>query len=113
MRDNSNLVSACGLYCGACYKYKKGKCPGCTENNNASWCKIRQCTKIQGYATCADCDEFEDVHKCKKFNTLFAKFFYYFFKSDRRASLQRITEVGISSYGAEMAKTNKQVIQKK
>ncbi len=113
MIDNSALVSACGLYCGACYKYTKGKCPGCAENNKATWCKIRLCTKSKGYATCADCDEFKDVHQCKKFNTLFSKFFYYILKSDRRASIQRITELGVPAYAAEMEEMKQPVIKRK
>ena len=26
------MVAACGLYCGACKKYRMGKCTGCHEN---------------------------------------------------------------------------------
>lgn len=51
---NSN-VAYCGLYCGACRKWKKGKCPGCYHNEKASWCEIRKCCRENDYATCADC----------------------------------------------------------
>jgi hypothetical protein len=113
MTKRASLVSACGLYCGACYKYKKGKCPGCADNNSASWCKIRVCTKTKGISTCAGCTEFEDVDDCKKFNTIFSKFFYYFLKSDRRASLQRIAKIGIPAYAEEMEEMKMQVIKRK
>jgi len=113
MNKENFLVSSCGLYCGACYKYKKGKCPGCADNTNASWCKIRVCTKTKGISTCADCIDFEDVHECKKFNNFFSKFFYYFLKSDRRASLQRITEIGLPAYAEEMEEIKAPVIKRK
>ncbi len=29
------------------------KCPGCKNNEKASWCKIRQCCISKGYHTCA------------------------------------------------------------
>lgn len=34
-------VAYCGLYCGACQSYTKGKCPGCDANEKATWCEIR------------------------------------------------------------------------
>lgn len=106
------LVSSCGLYCGTCYKYKKGKCPGCSENKKASWCEIRVCTKDNGYHTCAECTEFTDVHECKKFNTLFSKFFAFVFKSDRKASLQMIADIGLDKYASEMDKKDLTVIKR-
>lgn len=107
------LVASCGLYCGACYKYKKGKCPGCAENEKASWCKIRVCTKENGYHTCAECTEFADVHECKKFNTLFSKFFAFVFKSDRKASLQLISDIGREKYASVMDEKGLVVIKRK
>lgn len=111
--EKSKLVSACGLYCGACHKYTQGKCPGCAANAKAAWCKIRTCTKNLGLSTCNECSAFSDVHECKKFNTVFSKFFYYFLKSDRRASLERIGEIGIQAYAAEMHSQGRQVIKRK
>jgi hypothetical protein len=113
MNEGASLVSPCGLYCGACYKLKKGKCPGCADNNNASWCKIRVCTKTKDISTCADCIDFPNVHECEKFNNIFSKFFYYFLKSDRRASLQRIREIGIPAYAKKMEEMKAQVIKRK
>ena len=34
------LVAYCGLYCGACGAYLRGRCPGCIENYKATWCKV-------------------------------------------------------------------------
>ena len=41
-RADPKMVAACGLYCGACKKYRMGKCSGCHKNKKASWCKIRK-----------------------------------------------------------------------
>jgi hypothetical protein len=107
------LVSPCGIYCGACYKLKKGSCPGCSGNNKATWCKIRTCTKEHSFQTCADCREFSDLNECGKFNTFIAKIFTFIFRSDRKASLRRITEIGINAYGEEMDGKGMQVIKRK
>jgi len=34
--SNAELVAYCGLYCGACGAYLKGRCPGCHENKKAT-----------------------------------------------------------------------------
>ncbi|MCG8616949.1 MAG: DUF3795 domain-containing protein [Desulfobacterales bacterium] len=106
------LIAPCGLYCGACHRFKKGKCPGCPENDRATWCKIRDCVKSNNYRTCADCTQFDDVNQCKKFNTLFSKFFYLVFRSDRKSSLARISEIGIPDYAKEMAEKDQVVIKR-
>ena len=36
---DTNLIGYCGLYCGACKRYLKDKCPGCHKNEKAAWCK--------------------------------------------------------------------------
>ena len=107
------LVSACGLYCGACSKYNKGKCPGCVDNEKAAWCKIRICIHEKNITTCTECTEFEDVNECKKFNTIFAKFFAFVFRSDRKASLKRIAEIGLDGYALEMEADSQVVIKRK
>ena len=109
----SELVSACGLYCGACHRYKKGKCPGCAENSKATWCKIRTCTQEKGYHTCAECSEFTNVQDCRKFNNLFAKAFSLIFKSDRKASLSLISAKGLEAYAEEMAEKGIPVLKRR
>ncbi len=83
--SDPKLVAHCGLYCGACRAYLKGKCPGCHENEKASWCKVRSCCISNGFATCADCKEFPDPNECKKFNNFISKLFGLIFRSDRPA----------------------------
>ncbi len=112
MEARTDLVSACGLYCGACHKFKKGKCPGCRENKKAAWCKIRICVQDRGYATCAECQTFENVNDCKKFNTLIAKFFALIFKSDRKASLELISKIGPAAYAQKMQTQGDVVIKR-
>ena len=109
----SELVAACGLYCGSCHRFTKGSCPGCAENVKASWCKIRQCTKEKGYHTCAECTEFGDVQECRKFNNIFAKIFAFIFRSDRKASLSLISKIGVEAYATEMADKGMPVLKRK
>jgi hypothetical protein len=109
----SELVAACGLYCGACHRYKKGKCPGCAENVKATWCKIRTCTKEKGYHTCAECTEFADVQACRKFNNIFSKIFTLIFKSDRQASIELIAANGVEAYAREMAEKGIPVLKRR
>jgi len=46
---DKDLVACCGLYCGACGAYLKGRCPGCRENSKACVLKIRE-LGLEGYA---------------------------------------------------------------
>ena len=55
LEPKAELVARCGLYCGACGSYLKGRCPGCRENVKATWCKVRACCGEHSYASCADC----------------------------------------------------------
>ncbi len=70
IKENAGLVAFCGLYCGACKAFLKGKCTGCSENEKAAWCKIRICCKNKKLITCADCNEYADPKDCKKFNNI-------------------------------------------
>lgn len=109
--ENSKLVAACGLYCGACRKYQKAKCPGCLENHKAEWCKIRACCREHAYRSCADCPG-DTYTGCKKFNNLIGKIFALLFRSDRPACIARIKTVGYEAYSKEMHETNRQTIKK-
>jgi hypothetical protein len=110
---DSNQVAFCGLYCGACGKYLKDKCPGCSKNEKAGWCKIRICCIENHYATCAECKEFSDVKQCKKFNNFISKIFGLIFNSDRAACISRIKEAGREIYAREMADSKAQSIKRK
>jgi hypothetical protein len=109
---DKNLIASCGLYCGACGSYLKGKCPGCKENTKASWCKTRQCCIENNYASCADCTKIEFMD-CKKFNNLFSRFFGLIMRSDRPACIRRIKETGYEQYAIEMSTNKLQSIKRK
>ena len=107
-----NLIAKCGLYCAACGKYQKGKCPGCTKNESASWCKVRSCCIANGYRSCADCKEFENAMDCKKFNNAISKIFGFVFRSDRNACIKLIKEKGYENFALHMSGNKLQSIRR-
>lgn len=107
------LVAYCGLYCGACGRYRKGKCPGCRKNEKAAWCSVRQCGIANGHDSCADCRLFSDQMECAKFNNLFSKIFRLIFGSDRMACLGRIKEIGYAGYAEEMESKGARTVKRK
>lgn len=94
-------IAACGLYCGACPKYRKGSCPGCRGYEKATWCGVRTCCIEHGRQSCADCTSLP-LADCKKFNCFMAKVFGLIFRSDRKGCIERIRAVGYEAYAAEM-----------
>ena len=103
VRDE-NLVAFCGLYCGACPRYLKGKCEGCrTVDHNPNWCKVKPCNVDNEYNSCADCTRFESVAECKAFNPLLIRLGEYLSKTSRQAGIQMIKEKGQSEFVAFMA----------
>ncbi|WP_418981610.1 DUF3795 domain-containing protein [Alistipes sp.] len=94
-------IASCGLYCGACRKYLKGKCPGCRLNERAAWCAIRTCCIEHGWQSCADCT-LAPLAACRRFNNLPGKIFGMLFGSDRSGCIARIREVGAEAFAAEM-----------
>lgn len=102
------LVAYCGLYCGACGAYRKGRCPGCHENARASWCKVRACCQGQGYGSCAECAEHAEPKACRWFNNWIAKLFGLIFRSDRAACIHQIREVGLEGHAQRMAEAQRQ-----
>ncbi len=110
--NNTEMIAKCGLYCGACPKFLKGKCNGCKENEKASWCKLRACCLDKNIASCADCDEFTDVMACKKYNNFVAKIFGFVFNSNRSACISKIKEVGYDQFALQMT-SNKQMTFKR
>lgn len=98
-----SLVAKCGLYCGACPRYLKGKCPGCSQNVKASWCKVRTCTMEHNFETCADCT-LKPLEDCREFNSFISKVFGFVFRSDRSACIRRIGTVGVDVFADEMTK---------
>lgn len=107
---DTKLIAACGLYCGACRKYRMGKCPGCHENEKASWCKIRKCCKEKGIHTCAECKM--NVKECKSYNNLISKICEFIFRSDRPACIRFIRENGEQAFAEEMTRRGEQTMKK-
>lgn len=65
MKNNIEMLSYCGLYCGACPSYHRGTCFGCRSEDNSQkrtskWgCKIRKCCLYEKEVIyCGDCTEF-------------------------------------------------------
>ena len=109
---DARQVAYCGLYCGACRAYLKDRCPGCHENDRATWCKVRSCCKEHDLASCADCTEFGDPNDCRKFNNLVAKLFGLVFRSDRAACIRQIALIGLEKHAQDMAQNRRQSIKK-
>lgn len=109
---DTNLIARCGLFCGACKRYLKERCPGCEKNEKATWCGIRKCCAENSYASCADCKKFDDVIKCPDFNNFMSKLFGFIFRSDRRACVDYIKTHGAKSYAAMMAQDGLQSIKR-
>lgn len=108
---NKELIAACGLYCGACRKYLSDKCPGCHDNEKATWCKIRSCVKGKDYHSCAECSE--SVTECKIYSNLIGKIFAFLFRSDRPACIRYIREHGEQAFAEKMAEGKCQTIKRK
>lgn len=106
IRADKELIAYCGLYCGACPRFIKGKCAGCRESEKLSWCKIRDCNRDHGYHDCSDCTQM-DFSDCKLNHNLMASFFGLIFNSDRDACVAKIREVGKEGYAGYMAENGK------
>lgn len=109
---DKSLIAFCGLYCGACRSFLSGKCPGCAENNKATWCRIRTCCNENNYSSCADCTKIE-LTDCRKYNTVISRIIGLILNSDRAACISRIKETGYESFAIEMADNKRQTIKRK
>lgn len=98
-----DLVAQCGLYCGACRRHLRGKCPGCRENARAGWCKVRSCSLERGYSSCAECAEFPDVRDCPKFHNAVSRVIGFALRSDRPACIAQIKALGLEGHARRMA----------
>jgi len=111
---DADLVAVCGLYCGACGSYRKGKCPGCSKNTKATWCKTRTCSEENHFGSCADCYRYPDPGKeCRKLNNPIAWVFSVLFNSNRSANLKHIREIGREAYAKEMAEAGRMSLPRK
>ena len=108
----ARLVAFCGLYCGECGAYKRGRCPGCAENIKTGWCGVRKCCLDEKRTSCADCATHPDPRSCGKFHNWISRLIGFVLRSDRRACIRRIREVGREAFAEEMAKTGRQTLKK-
>lgn len=109
---DKSLIAYCGLYCGSCGSYLKGKCPGCSENTKASWCKIRECCSENHFMSCADCN-ITELSECRKYNNFFSKVIGFVLNSDRSACIARIKEIGYDDFAVDMAASRRQTLKRK
>jgi len=110
--SNTDLVAYCGLYCGACGSYLKDRCPGCHQNEKATWCKVRTCCKEHQYSSCAECKDFTDPRACRKFNNAISKVIGFVLRSDRPACIMQIKALGIQGHANAMADQRIQTIRR-
>jgi hypothetical protein len=106
----ADLVAHCGLYCGACRSYLKGKCPGCRDNAKARWCSVRSCCADKRIASCAECSEFPEPGACGKYNNFMSRLFGFLFRSDRAACIAQIRRLGREGHARTMAQLKRQSI---
>ena len=102
--DKTRLVAYCGLYCGNCGAYKRGRCRACLMGGGFSSCKVRECCIEKDYKNCAGCDEYLE---CRILNSFIARIFGFIFRTDRKANLQGLKEMGIEKWAEEMAASGK------
>ena len=110
--QNEEMIAYCGLYCGSCSKYLKGKCPGCKENEKAAWCKIRQCCRDTDRRSCAECKDFAEVKECKKYDNTIARVIEFVSRTDRSGCISFICQNGYSDFAREMTKKGKMSMPK-
>ena len=111
LRTDTNLISYCGFYCGACSKFKKGQCVGCKGDNpkcatGYKACKVRPCCIKNEYSTCADCDKFVSVKDCKIYNPLMIRFGQFITRTNRRKGIEIIKEKGKDEFAKYMIDKN-------
>ncbi|MBN1499318.1 MAG: DUF3795 domain-containing protein [Spirochaetes bacterium] len=111
IEKNVSLVAFCGLFCGSCRAYLKGRCKGCSENTKASWCNIRKCCIENCIKSCAECTK-NGIENCKDFRNPIAKIIEFFTGTSRAKCIDLIKKMDYEEFGEYMNK-NKLVSVKK
>jgi hypothetical protein len=102
--DQNIIIAHCGIVCSKCGAFTKGKCKGCHgEKPMFKNCPIKKCNLGNNLATCADCQEFQDLKECKKLNSFISKIFGLIFRTNRIGNLVHIREIGLETYKEEQA----------
>jgi hypothetical protein len=94
-----SYVGYCGVVCGKCGAFTKGKCRGCRETPLFARCPVRRCAVDRGLTSCAVCDA--DYEQCRKINNLIAAMIRLILRRDRRKNLAAIREIGIERFVAD------------
>jgi hypothetical protein len=110
--SDPRLVAACGLYCGACGAYRRGRCPGCSGNQKAAWCGVRTCCLHNGRSSCAECSRYPDARACPQFNNFVSKVVGFLLRSDRAACIDQIRAAGLQAHADRMAQERRQSIRR-
>ena len=97
--NDTQLISYCGFYCGACPKYKKGECEGCKGDSlkcavGYKSCKVRPCVIEKDLSTCADCELYSSVAECKKYNPLLIRIMEFLTRTSRGKGIEMIKKKG-------------------
>ena len=103
IKINTENIAYCGLYCEACGKYQKGKCPGCAGNEKATWCGIRKCCMTNDFKSCAECKTYTDLHDSKDFHNPISREIGFIFRSDRFGCIDYIKKNGYDNFAKHMA----------
>ena len=103
MEINEKLVSYCGLNCGACPSFLKGKCKGCRGNTpdcavGFRSCKVKPCCVENGYNTCADCKKYQSVNSCKDYSSPLVRFGEFISQTSRGKCIEMIKKDGIKPF---------------
>lgn len=100
IKVDSNLISHCGFYCGACPKHLKDGCTGCRGDNPVclKTCKVRPCNIENGYSTCAECTKYDNVRDCKDYNPFMIRFGQFITRTSRRKGIEMIKAKGKDAF---------------
>jgi hypothetical protein len=115
---NTNLISYCGFYCGACPKFTMGQCEGCKGDNprcavGYKACKVKPCCIENECNTCADCNIYASVKECRSYNPLMIRFGQFITATNRRKGIEMIKEKGESEFVKFMIDKNWVTIKKR
>ncbi len=109
---NAENIAYCGLYCEACGKYAKGKCPGCAKNEKATWCGVRKCCITNNYKSCSDCTTYTEPLECREFHNPISRLFGLIFRSDRRKCIEYIKQNGYENFARHMASEGRMAMKR-
>lgn len=99
------IVAYCGLVCSECGAYTRGRCQGChSDKPMYRGCKVKPCAIERNCSTCAACEDFPDLRKCRKLNNVISKVFGFIFRSNRIANLDRIRQIGLDEFKASVGR---------